>query len=94
MEKFRKYIPVIIPLWVIPVLFGGVIVIVDFYWEMLVLLIAFATNSFVLLPLISTKYGCAHCPQRDTCPWMRHKKHTEQVGDDVDRNSMVREGRR
>jgi hypothetical protein len=39
--------------------------------------IAFALNSFIILPLISRKYGCAHCPQRDECPWMsrgeRHK---------------------
>jgi hypothetical protein len=69
-EKFKKHIGVIVPLWIIPIIIGGITLTYNFYWEMLVLLIAFALNSFIILPLISRKYGCAHCPQRDACPWM------------------------
>jgi len=70
MKKFKKHIGVIVPLWIIPIIIGGITLTYNFYWEMLILLIAFAVNSFIILPLISRKYGCAHCPQRDECPWM------------------------
>jgi len=70
MEKFKKHIPVIIPLWFIPIIAGGIFIIINFYWWILVLVILFAINSFIILPLLSRKYGCAHCPQRETCPWM------------------------
>lgn len=73
--KFRKHIPVIVPLWIIPVVAGVIFLIDGFSAWRLVLLIAFVVNSFILLPLVSTKYGCAHCPQRDVCPWMKHKGH-------------------
>jgi len=72
-EKFKKNIPVIIPLWIAPIVAGGVSLKLDFSIWMLALIILFAIDSFVILPLLSTKYGCAHCPQKDTCPWMRHK---------------------
>ncbi|MBC8232312.1 hypothetical protein H8E77_22425 [bacterium] len=73
-EKFKKHLPVIFPLWVIPTvvsitfLFWG-----EFSLLILVLFLLFAIDAFLVLPLISRKYGCAHCPQKDTCPWMSHK---------------------
>ena len=70
MRKFKKNIPVIFPLWIVPVVAGVIFLISGFSLLMLVLLLLFAVNSFAILPLISRKYGCAHCPQRDTCPWM------------------------
>jgi hypothetical protein len=73
MEKFKKHIPVIVPLWIIPIIGGGLFLILNFSLWMLILIILFAINSFIILPLLSRKYGCAHCPQRDTCPWMRRK---------------------
>ncbi|HUS72187.1 MAG TPA: hypothetical protein VMY06_03900 [Sedimentisphaerales bacterium] len=72
-EKFRKHILVIVPLWFIPVLVGAVFAVRSFSWSLLVLLILFALDAFVVLPLFSTKHGCADCPQKDSCPWMRHK---------------------
>jgi hypothetical protein len=72
-EKFKKHIPVIVPLWFIPILPGIILVIRSFSWPMLVLLTAFAIVAFVLLPLLSTKHGCAECPQKQTCPWMAAK---------------------
>lgn len=69
-RQFRKHIPVIVPLWLIPLAAG-----IAFYASnpsqlMLVLLIVFAVDAFVLLPLVSRLYGCGHCPQKTDCPWM------------------------
>jgi len=72
-KKFKKNIPVIVPLWLAPIVAGGISLKLNFSVWMLALIILFAINSFVILLLLSTKYGCAHCPQKDTCPWMRHK---------------------
>jgi len=73
-EKFKKHIPVIVPLWFIPVLVG---VTAEFRTEsigLLALLIVFAVDAFVLLPLFSTKHSCKECPQRDSCPWMKQTR--------------------
>jgi tryptophan-rich sensory protein len=70
-EKFKKHIPVIIPLWIIPVVTGIILLLKNFSWIMLVLVLLFAIDAFLVLPLVSKKYGCAHCPQKSTCPWMR-----------------------
>jgi hypothetical protein len=72
-EKFRKHILVIVPLWFIPVLVGAVLEVRSFSWSLLVLMIIFAIDAFVVLPLFSTKHGCADCPQKDSCPWMGGK---------------------
>jgi hypothetical protein len=75
-EKFKKHIPVIVPLWLIPVFVGVPFIIRSFSWALLVLLVVFAIDAFVILPLVSTRHGCKDCPQRDTCPWMKNKKIT------------------
>jgi hypothetical protein len=72
-EKFKKHIPVIVPLWFIPILAGVPVVIRSFSWPLLILLVVFALNAFVVLPLVSTKHGCKECPQKDLCPWMKSK---------------------
>ncbi|MDY7011311.1 MAG: hypothetical protein SVV80_11265 [Planctomycetota bacterium] len=73
-EKFKKHIPVIVPLWFIPPIFGVIFEIRRFDWLLLVLLAAFAVDAFVVLPLTSKKHGCKNCPQRNDCPWMKGKK--------------------
>ncbi len=72
-DKFRKHIPVIVPLWFIPLIAAIPVVVKHFSWPLLILLVAFAIDAFVILPLISTKHGCKECPQKETCPWMKHK---------------------
>ncbi len=72
-EKFKKHIPVIVPLWVIPILAGAPLIVHSFSWLLLVLLVVFGIDAFVILPLFSTKHGCKQCPQRDSCPWMGRK---------------------
>ena len=72
-EKFKKHIPVIVPLWFIPPIFGVIFEIRHFDWLLLVLLAAFAVDAFIVLPLTSKKHGCGNCPQRNDCPWMKSK---------------------
>jgi hypothetical protein len=73
-EKFKKHIPVIVGLWLIPVVAGVIFLAHKFSWPVLILLVAFAVDAFVVLPLHSKKHGCAECPQKDRCPWMRTGK--------------------
>ncbi len=69
-KKFKRHIPVIFPLWLAPTITGGIGLKVDFSTSMLALVILFVIDAFVILPWVSKKYGCAHCPQKDMCPWM------------------------
>ena len=69
-EKFRRHIPVIVPLWLIPPVAGVIVLLCQVSAAVLVLVVAFAVNSFLILPLVSKKYGCARCPQKESCPWM------------------------
>ena len=69
-QQFRKHIAVIVPLWFIPLIVGGVSLYRHFSWLLLAILLAFAIDAFLILPLVSTKYCCAKCPQKKTCPWM------------------------
>lgn len=76
-EKFKKHIPVIVPLWFIPILVGVLVIVCSFSWPLLILLVLFAVDAFVVLPLVSRKHGCASCPQKDTCPWMGRKDRAQ-----------------
>jgi len=69
-EKFKKHIPVIVPLWILPILVGLPEVVRNFSWPLLVLLVLFAVDAFAILPLVSTKHGCKECPQKESCPWI------------------------
>ena len=69
-KKFRRHIPVIVPLWFIPVAAGVYFLVSSFWWPLLILLVVFAVDAFVVLPLLSRKHGCVECPQKDQCPWM------------------------
>lgn len=76
-RQFRRHIPVIVPLWLLP-LVPGVAALVRGPRPLHVgLVLLFAVNSFVLLPLVARLYGCARCPQKATCPWMGGCRRTE-----------------
>jgi hypothetical protein len=68
--KFKRHIPVIVPLWLIPAAYGGVALSRAFSSGLAWLLGAFVVNSFVILPLVSRRHACTECPQKETCPWM------------------------
>jgi len=69
-ERFRRHIPVIVPLWVIPVVCSGVALWRAWSGTVVVLMSAFVVNSYVILPLVSRRHGCKDCPQKEGCPWM------------------------
>jgi len=75
--QFRKHIPVIVPLWVIPMAAGIVFYARQQSALMLGLLLGFGIDAFVVLPLVSRLYGCGHCPQKETCPWMLRGRGTD-----------------
>jgi hypothetical protein len=69
-SKFKRHIPVIVPLWLIPFVCGAVALRHSFAPGLAWLLGAFLLNSFVVLPLVSRRHACSECPQKDDCPWM------------------------
>ena len=69
-EKFKKLIPVIVPLWIIPLISGIIFLSTEFDFLMLILTIVFVINAYIILPLVARIYGCGHCPQKNDCPWM------------------------
>jgi len=73
-RQFKKHIPVIVPLWFAPLIAGGIALIDNFSWGPVILLAAFVINSFIVLPLVSRRFGCSSCPQKQTCPWMGNCK--------------------
>ncbi|MCX7045307.1 MAG: hypothetical protein NTX50_07490 [Candidatus Sumerlaeota bacterium] len=73
-QKFKKHIPVIVPLWIIPVVAGITFLIAQHNRWLVVVLVAFIIDSFAVLPLVARIYGCAHCPQKADCPWMGGEK--------------------
>ena len=74
--QFRKHIPVIVPLWFVPLVAGVIPLLRGFSWLLLALLLVFALDAFLVLPLVSRMYGCKACPQKATCPWMGGCKTT------------------
>ena len=70
-RQFRRHIPVIVPVWFVPLIVVGGRLITDFSWGLLALLAVFCIEAFVVLPLTSKRHGCARCPQRGNCPWIR-----------------------
>jgi len=69
-KKFKAHIPVIVPLWIIPVVAGTIFLAENYSFLLLFLVLLFAIDAFIVLPVLSRKYGCAHCPQKSSCPWM------------------------
>ncbi|MCX7011859.1 MAG: hypothetical protein NTW86_04710 [Candidatus Sumerlaeota bacterium] len=75
-EKFKRHIPAIVPLWLIPVACGGAALWGSFSWGLAAAVLAFSVNSYVVLPLVSRTHSCSDCPQKDDCPWMGRKAQT------------------
>jgi hypothetical protein len=69
-QKFKRHIPVIVPLWLIPPVAGAVALAGSLRWGLLALVGVFVVNSYIVLPLLAKRHSCGDCPQRDTCPWM------------------------
>jgi len=72
-EKFKKHIPVIVPLWFVPLIAAAPALVRGFTWGLVALVVIFVADAFVILPRFSSQHGCRECPQRETCPWMKNK---------------------
>jgi hypothetical protein len=68
--KFKKNIPIIIAIYLIPVIAGGIFLIFSFSYAILALIVLFALNSYLVAPEVSKKYACANCSVKEECPWM------------------------
>jgi len=60
-QQFRRHLPVIVPLWFLPLVAGIIGLVGQFSWALLGLLLAFAVNSYLILPLVSRQHGSASC---------------------------------
>lgn len=69
-EKFKRHIPVIVPLWILPVVCLGIGLWQSFSWLLIGFLAVFIFESWIVLPIVSKKHGCIDCPQKEECPWM------------------------
>lgn len=72
-QKFKRHIPVIVPLWLIPVACGAIALHREYSRGLAGLVAVFAINSFAILPLVSRRHSCSECPQKDGCPWMAQR---------------------
>lgn len=67
---FKRHIVVVFPTWFVPVIAGIYLLIIELTIEVIVLLIIFILDAFIILPWASRTYGCNHCELKDKCPWM------------------------
>jgi hypothetical protein len=75
-KKFKKNIPAIIPIYIIPMMAGLVFFGLSLSYTMLICVVAFAVNSYVIAPRVSWKFACANCSAREECPWIRRGSST------------------
>lgn len=68
---FWLHLPLVLPAWLLPPAAAGIAVYLRFSWLVAALGALFALESMVVLPLVARFYICPHCPQKDTCPWMK-----------------------
>jgi hypothetical protein len=76
-KVFRRNILIVFPNWFIPFLVGLYLLITQYSFKVLVLLIVFSIIGFLIIPLISKLVGCKNCEIKEDCPWMTiNKQHS------------------
>jgi hypothetical protein len=55
--------------WVVPVLGGLILILTDFSYYYLGLLVSFIVVGFIILPLFHKHFECRDCPNKENCPW-------------------------
>ncbi len=76
-KEFKKNMPVIIPIYAIPVIVGVISFLFNFNYSVLVLIVVFAINSYIVAPEVSKRIACINCVQKEECPWMHTKKKSK-----------------
>ncbi|MGD2144442.1 MAG: hypothetical protein PVF54_08200 [Anaerolineae bacterium] len=72
-RKFRQHIPVVVPLWIVPVVVAIIVTVKSLSVPPALVLGAFVLDGYILLPWLSKGHGCKDCPQPDLCPWWAGK---------------------
>ena len=67
---FKRHMGSVILSWFAPVIAGIYILINKVSIVMIILLVVFILDAFIILPWVSRKYGCNYCDLSDRCPWM------------------------
>jgi len=71
LTMFRRHLVIIFPAWFLPIIAAVFILMDNITIEFVSLLIAFLIVGFVIIPIVSRRYGCKDCDLRENCPWMR-----------------------
>lgn len=79
-EKFKRHLGVVFPSWIIPVVAGLYSLYYEFSLLLLLLLFAFIVIGFIILPVITKRYGCEDCNLKDSCPRMAGFKKRRKKG--------------
>lgn len=69
-SMFKRHIGVVFPSWILPVLAGLYLLFFEFSITILVLFIVFIIMGFIMLPVITKRYGCEDCDLKGSCPRM------------------------
>ena len=73
-RQFAWNIAILFPVWFVPAIVAIYILLIDFSYAMLVLLVTFSIISFVILPMASKKSTCDDCTMKNVCPWSKSHK--------------------
>ena len=69
-NRFKYLVLLVLPSWLAPVFVGGGLLIVEFSWPIMILVVIFIIGAFIITPLVSRRLGCKHCKLQDECTWM------------------------
>lgn len=78
-KKFKFFIPLLSLLWFIPFGAGIYLLLQEFSWFLMGILIIFSIFGFVLVPFIPMFTYCKSCPLRTDCPWQKNKPEESGV---------------
>ena len=69
-KAFKRFIVVLFPDWFAPLLVGIYLMIQDFDWLLLILVVVFTLIAFGGVLYISKSKSCNTCKLKKNCPWM------------------------
>jgi hypothetical protein len=67
---FKNHIAVVFPSWILPLLAGIFLLFYNFSVTILILFLIFIVMGFIMLPVITKRYGCDDCNLKGSCPRM------------------------
>ncbi len=68
-KMFKLYIPFLSLIWFLPLISGIYLLLSEFSWTQIIILILFIIISFIILPYYSRIHSCKKCPNKKVCPW-------------------------